>query len=619
MTQEYLESFFDGVEDCERFVSRLKVAKRATADGGCIGCLEKESEDRWVFMLSLGEGKFVADALSPFEPTEANVDTFNRGIADLARRLRIYEETGDPDQIPRQPSPFAELTHPDGLAPEWEEVHRFGESRTYVDRAGVTVRASGVLAWVRYSLQPPGHDRFTGKAIAEMWNCEEFDLSTKRLRVHRIMFKYADGSQGEPVRTGAEWTAIKGASEHTLEYLRNLVGVAAAPQEVEGATSAVADARQGSSQSTHDAGLECLGVMHARPMIDEPWTERRPRGFSWIGHRLKQAVDASPMYDSKGVMVSKITFQTPVVRDVQASRADVHRILAKLNRHAIASAYVYFEEQRSIVSTGLAYVHEGTLDWRPAQLASFATIQLCIAESEADYLAEVTKGRVALDAHAISGVRKEPDEILGALDSLFAVHGRQPSRFANKFEFDAMVDVARQANAATLGATGDGVCFEFPYADYTSLLRLSVNIPHRRAGSGLLVELFLPTHLRQEKAVEIAALLNRREAEGESVAGFCGAWSVGQSPSRNGDVVTYKEFIPNLMHLPGLTQGELYKGAGRARWANALLNPGAPENDAWEIVLKRHADVLGHATPNEAIEDGDVVTERDSDTKITMN
>lgn len=617
--QEYLESFFENVDACQRFVTRLKEARRATPDFGCIGHLEKESQDRWVFTLSLGEGKFVADALSPFEPTEANVVTFNRGVADLAGRLRIYEETGDADQIPQQPSPFAELTHPDGLAPEWEEVHRFGESRTYVDRAGIIVRASGVLAWVRYRLQPPGHDKVNNKPVAEMWNCEEFDVIAKTTRVHRIVFKYVDGSQGEPVRPSHEWKPVRGGSERTLEYLQAVVGRLSNSATEAAAASADGGSAAGGTELSVDPGLECLRVMHARPMIDEPWTERRPRGFSWIGHRLKQAVDASPVFDSKGVMVSQITFRTTVVRDVQVSTEDVYEVLAKLNRYSIASAYVYFEEQRLIVSTGLAYVHEGTLDWRPAQLASFATIQLCIAESEADYLAEMTKGRVAVDAHAISGVRQEPDEILGSLDSLFAVHGRQPSRFANKFEFDAMVDVARQGNAATLGATADGVCFEFPYADYTSLLRLSVNIPHRRAGSGLLVELFLPTHRRQENAVEIAALLNRREAEGESVAGFCGAWSVGPPPTGNGDVVTYREFIPNLMHLPGLTQGELYKGGGRARWANALLNPGAPDNDAWEIVLKRHADVLAHATPNEATDDGDMVTGRDSHTKTTMN
>lgn len=223
MTQEYLERFFDSVEDCERFVSKQSLAKRETADGGCIGCLEKETQDRWLFTLSLSADRLVGDYVSPFAPTDDNVSTFNRGVADLAQRLRIFVATGDFERVPQQPSPFAELTHPDALVPEWEPVHQLGESTTYVDRAGVIVRASGVLAWVRYQLHTARHDKVNDKPVAEMWNCEEFDLVARKLRVHRIVFKYTDGSQGEPVRPSQEWTSVKGGSEHTLEYLRSLL------------------------------------------------------------------------------------------------------------------------------------------------------------------------------------------------------------------------------------------------------------------------------------------------------------------------------------------------------------------------------------------------------------
>ena len=603
MSQEYLSTFFENLDACRHFVTRLREVRCATPGGGCIGRLEKESADRWVFTLSLGEDKYVADWLSPFEATEGNVATFNRGVADLARRLRIYEETGDLQQVPQQPSPFAELTHPDVLAPEWEQVHQFGNSKTFVDRAGVMTRATGVLTWVRYELNPPGVDKLNNKPVAEMWNCEEYDLAGQRLRVHRMVFRYKDGTTGEPARPDPDWKSINGASRYTLDYLRFLVGgqSSGAPMSTE---SAVTEGRAGKlALPESDAGLECLRIMHARPMIDEPWTERRPRGFSWIGHRLKQAVDATPMYESRGVLVSRVVIQTPVVSDIQSSPAEVHQVLAKVNQHCIASAYVYRETEREIVATSVEYVHEETLAWRPQQLASFAVIQLCIAEAEAEYLANVTGGQVAAATHATSGIRETPDEMLGALDTLFAVQGRGPSRFANSFEFETIAETAQQVNAATLGATEDGICFEFPFSDYTSLLWLSANRGHRRAGSGLLAELYLPTKLEAAEAADVAAMLNRREAEGESVAGFVGAWCVAPSPAQTGNVVTYREFIPNQMYLAGLIQGVVYCTIHRARWVNRLLNPGSIETNVWEMLLQRHAISEGDARSDDGAED----------------
>jgi hypothetical protein len=106
----------------------------------------KQREKLWTFTLSLHDGKFVGDYVSPFLPTKQNVTTFNRGVVNLVQRLQIFAETGDFGQVPQQPSPFAELTHPDALSPDWVLVNAFGESRAFVDCAGLIARESSDLA-----------------------------------------------------------------------------------------------------------------------------------------------------------------------------------------------------------------------------------------------------------------------------------------------------------------------------------------------------------------------------------------------------------------------------------------------------------------------------------------
>jgi hypothetical protein len=189
----------------------------------------KEAPDRWLFTLSVMDGRHVGDYVSPFAPTSENVAVFNRGVADLAQRLRIYLETDDPTQVPQQPSPFAELTHPDALVPDWVQTDTSGKCRTFVDRAGLTVRDTGVLAWVRYELNPPGTDKLTGQPVAEMWGCEEHDLANGTYRLLRIVFKYTDGSQGEPGRPSSGWKPTAAGQVRTQEFLRMAISHQGSP------------------------------------------------------------------------------------------------------------------------------------------------------------------------------------------------------------------------------------------------------------------------------------------------------------------------------------------------------------------------------------------------------
>ena len=72
-----------------------------------------------------------------------------------------------------------------------------------------------------------------------------------------------------------------------------------------------------------DVGLTALETIHKLLLIDEPWTIRGERDFSWIGHRLTQNVSASKQFDGDGITLSRLSATCIVVEDVSAPQEEV--------------------------------------------------------------------------------------------------------------------------------------------------------------------------------------------------------------------------------------------------------------------------------------------------------
>ena len=182
-----------------------------------------------------------------------------------------------------------------------------------------------------------------------------------------------------------------------------------------------------------DVGLEALSNIHSRLMIDEPWAIREARAFSWIGHRLLQRVEASPVFESRGISISRIVSSTTVVEDVGVTEQEAEGVLADLNFFAVGSAYVYSPIDRS-VSVMLAHnVHTETVTGRSEEIAGYQVIALVHAERWAERLAERLKGSVARRQHPTSGERVVrtrrliPERRLASLPPLAGYRRRCPT------------------------------------------------------------------------------------------------------------------------------------------------------------------------------------------------
>lgn len=339
--------------------------------------------------------------------------------------------------------------------------------------------------------------------------------------------------------------------------------------------------------TTPDLGQAALLKVSKDLQIDEQWSIRQDRAFSWIAYRMEQTVSVSRPIQDEEITLFLLTAETVVVENVSAPEPDIERALSDVNRFAFGSCYSYDQPRSRIVATTRCWVHEGTNDWRTPIFGMYAIGQLCFAETEADYLADRCGGSVAVCAHPQSGLRQVADDMLNAVDEVFAPAGLEASRYRNEFEFDAVADAAKQsAFAATLGGTADGIALECSFDDYTAIAIVSSDAKHRRLGAGLSVRLQLPMEITDQDGARIAAALNRFERDDSPEPHHTGAWCVDISPVGN-RAVTYRSFMPNWMHQNGLILDVSTACVARMRWADRKLNGQPTPDNAWDRLAKR--------------------------------
>ena len=314
-----------------------------------------------------------------------------------------------------------------------------------------------------------------------------------------------------------------------------------------------------------DLGQTLIERVHRKLQVDEHWTTRSDRSFSWIAHRLEQTISADRGLQDGEFTLFKLSAETPVVDLVSASEAVVDHVLSELNRHSFGSCYSFAIAERRIYATTNIWVHIETADWRTNVFDTYAIGQLCVAEAEADYLADKCAGEVAVRSHPQSGYREQADDMLNIVDALFAVKGHEPSPYADEFQFEGVADFAKRTDRiATLGGSAEGIALESSFDNYTAISILSSTYKHRLLGAGMSACLQLPL----------------------GGQGHIGAWCVDQTPS-GGIAVTYRSFLPNLIYVNGLIMDTSVACATRMRWADMTLNSKPTEESGWIRLAKR--------------------------------
>lgn len=337
---------------------------------------------------------------------------------------------------------------------------------------------------------------------------------------------------------------------------------------------------------TVDPGLAVIADIHRRLMIDECWTAYRERGFSWLGHRLAQQLDAAPPVESRGLRVCAVCIRTTLVEKVQASQDAVERTLAGLNASAVESSLLYVPEEQRIESILVQTVHAETMAFRADQLADFAILQLYKAERDADGLAEALGGKVAGRDHPVRGTRLDADQMLGAPEHLVIPAGQMPSKFSCAEETMAVAEFVRDSACATFGGSDDGICVEVPFGPGdTTLVELLPGQAHPWLGNGLSVRTTSRVSGDLGTVCGYAASTARLQMGTVKAGAQVGAWAarmIGDRPC-----LAWFRFVPNFMYRHGLTLDVAVNEINRALWLDRLFFPDLPPRDAWQAIAQR--------------------------------
>lgn len=334
------------------------------------------------------------------------------------------------------------------------------------------------------------------------------------------------------------------------------------------------------SETISDLGPKVVAYVYKTLQVDERWSVREPRGFTWWGYRLAQRVWAEPARDISGDLTVCLHAETDLLRNVALSK-DPSKDLTAFNGMTSFSAFVWDPDNHRVMLHCTAYVHP-QVEWIETIFSNAVIMQNIEAHSRAHGLRELIGGDLALSSHPKNGDRPQMDDMLNVAEKVVIPIGQKESPFAGQ---DLMA-LLNSKPAPWALATGDatGLTAEIPFRDAvpavvraaagskedvgTGLLRVFTTERHPSLGSGALLTLQLPVRFKAGKAADEAQALNRAESQQWTNFPLLGAWSVDP---QSDDGVAYVSFIPSAFRRPGLLEAMCWYMAGRCRWAHDAL------------------------------------------------
>jgi hypothetical protein len=321
-----------------------------------------------------------------------------------------------------------------------------------------------------------------------------------------------------------------------------------------------------------DPGLAALDAIFTKMLIDEQWSTRDGRRFKWWSGPYCQEISASEVVLSHGVRVSRLMARTPIVTGVPSDERSYVALSVISADIATVSALVLGNDGVvSLVAT--AVVHEAISPWLPNHFALVSAIQIAEAQQHGPKIPPFLRGQPVSSAHPSSGPRHTPDDLTTIIDGLVSPQGQGPSRWRGA----SMAEALNILERTSLLANGDetGISAEFPYRNFSSLLKFETRERHPNVGAGLRVTLKLWSPPFNLSPPDNAVLLNLMEAKGLSLLSYLhGGWCVALDGDNN--TVTFNAFFPDIFQHAGVASNVALWMSAKAQWVASLNDPRSP-------------------------------------------
>jgi hypothetical protein len=332
-----------------------------------------------------------------------------------------------------------------------------------------------------------------------------------------------------------------------------------------------------------DPGLKAVELLYQQLQIDDRWSVRRDRGFTWWSYRLAQHVEASePFKAIDGQERCDVRIWTDVANAVPAHEdPGAPDAMTKANELQTMSALIWNDNDHTVSEHCSSLVHRETVESWSKILSTAAIFQNTHAHSIARTLAKDIGAHVAESRHPESGERPDVDDILHVPDA--PMQGAEPSRFAGPLmeRLSAPGSILESLSSMTNG-DANGLTAEFPYSGEapaavavvtnhpleTALLQIMTDVPHPQFGSGALIILKLPMKVPERDASGSANVLNFLEGTTRTETCLLGAWCIAPNTT---DTLAFVSFIPSFLARGGVLENFCIYNAVRTRWAYSVM------------------------------------------------
>jgi hypothetical protein len=341
---------------------------------------------------------------------------------------------------------------------------------------------------------------------------------------------------------------------------------------------------------TDDPGLLALDLLYRQMMIDDEWSVRTARGFSWWAYRLAQHVQVSDPYTaSDGAIACNMRIWTDIAAEVPDHDTKAAAVVGIANLMETMSALIWNNDDHTISECCTSVIYADTAESWTKVLTSAAVLQNTAAHSRAHGVSEALGCRLATSNHPKSGERPRMDDILNVPAQALAPAGAGPSKFAGHL-MERVTGPDSPLSRLSVLTTGDanGLTAEFPYGgdrsaielaanklalpSKTALLQVMTDQPHPQLGSGALITLRLPFKIAdggKDGAADYANVLNFLEGTTDTRTTLLGAWCADPNAPES---VAFVSFVPSALANQGVLENLCIYNAFRTQWAYGVMN-----------------------------------------------
>lgn len=319
-----------------------------------------------------------------------------------------------------------------------------------------------------------------------------------------------------------------------------------------------------------DVGLELIEHMHRQMQIDEEWTARTPRGFTWWPGQLAQRIWVDEPFEDFGIELFCVHAETDFLSKRQWTEGDL-KALGYHTAFATMSGMVLVEGGVRLAAK--AYFHGETLRMWKHVFTIAALLQVTTAYLDASTIGMLVEAGPTTSNHPETGPRETLDDMLDVIRDAFAPAGAAPSTFIGEDFLAAREFIDGRASVLT-NADIEGLTGEFPFNDETALLQMRTNIANPRLGNGLLSTLTLPTQFPPAGLGRLSLEWNTRDYSDFNRNPFLGSWCPDPAIPNS---LTFASFMPNFAYLPGIASTFALYSASKAKWALETMSRGDHE------------------------------------------